>query len=585
MGQLPVVAPTAAPAATSTKGHHGKKLGVLKGVLVPTCENMWGVLIFLRFYTIVAYAGLGLSIIIVTISFGVALFTTNALSAIATCGTSHNLAGVYPMLARALGKEIATATGLVYFLGIISLAVLECLGACEELFALDTTLELTDFRFDHYNVRMWGSIFMLSLVLFIALGIQFVSKLGLAFYAVVLLTLLSMYISLLGAPNLIAPDAPSSPRECPYVPPNASGSSSGSGGHSYIWPCGQSAENFANNWGEAFEGDYDFGKCLSLFFPCFTGILSGANRASSLRNPSTAIPKGTFGAISFSYVMYMSLMILFAGVGARDFLLQHHGQVNTLFYPSVAAAQFGIILSSLGQALQCLVVAPRLLSAIAASGTLPLLKPLAKLTAGEPKRALFVSYIIGGCLVMLGSLDAVAPLLSMCFLICYACMNLNCFFLDFLKDPHWRPRWKYFHWTSGLMGFVLCVTIMFLISPVAAGLAWLLQFLLLALIMRTNLSVDWGSAIHGLRFHIAIRSLLSIDMGAHLDENWKPQLLLLYTLREVEQHQNIHHQVGGYVSTDGTVTAPSQTPDSTATSPMRMTGADLEAPGGYGMLG
>ena len=153
MGQLPVVAPTAAPAATSTKGHHGKKLGVLKGVLVPTCENMWGVLIFLRFYTIVAYAGLGLSIIIVTISFGVALFTTNALSAIATCGTSHNLAGVYPMLARALGKEIATATGLVYFLGIISLAVLECLGACEELFALDTTLELTDFRFDHYNVR------------------------------------------------------------------------------------------------------------------------------------------------------------------------------------------------------------------------------------------------------------------------------------------------------------------------------------------------------------------------------------------------------------------------------------------------
>jgi len=32
-------------------------VGMLKGVLVPTCENMWGVLIFLRFYHIVGYAG------------------------------------------------------------------------------------------------------------------------------------------------------------------------------------------------------------------------------------------------------------------------------------------------------------------------------------------------------------------------------------------------------------------------------------------------------------------------------------------------------------------------------------------------
>ena len=36
-----------------------KKLGMFKGVLVPTCENMWGVIIFLRFYKIVGYGGLG----------------------------------------------------------------------------------------------------------------------------------------------------------------------------------------------------------------------------------------------------------------------------------------------------------------------------------------------------------------------------------------------------------------------------------------------------------------------------------------------------------------------------------------------
>lgn len=259
---------------------------------------------------------------------------------------------------------------------------------------------------------------------------------------------------------------------------------------------------------------YSFATCLALFFPCFTGILSGANRASTLADPSTAIPNGapaariapspdrhlvpigfaperplgcpptagTLGAIIFSYFMYTSLMVLFAGVGSRAFLQADHGQVNTLFWPSVAAAQIGIILSSLGQALQCLVVAPRLLASISASGTLHYLKPFAVLTAGEPsrpldapllickraqaraarldcpplrlppslpfqlagepKRALLVSYVFGGLLVLLGDLNLVAPLLSMCFLICYACMNLNCFFLDFLKDPHWRPKWK-----------------------------------------------------------------------------------------------------------------------------------------------
>ena len=84
-------------------------------------------------------------------------------------------------------------------------------------------------------------------------------------------------------------------------------------------------------------------------------------------------------------------------------------------------AQIGICLSSLGQALQCLVVAPRLLASVASGGCLRFMRPLAKLTAGEPKRALLVTYVIGGLLVLLGSLDLVAPLLSMCFLMCYAC--------------------------------------------------------------------------------------------------------------------------------------------------------------------
>jgi len=80
-----------------------------------------------------------------------------------------------------------------------------------------------------------------------------------------------------------------------------------------------------------------------------------------------------------------------------------------------------------------------------------------------------------------------------CFLLTYASMNLNCFFLDYLKDPTWRPRWKYFHWSSGLAGFVLCVTVQFLIDWIYAIIAWVLWLVLLIFIVRTTASVDHHS--------------------------------------------------------------------------------------------
>jgi hypothetical protein len=234
---------------------------MFKGVLVPTCENMWGVIIFLRFYVIVGYAGLGWTIFIVTLSFSVALLTALALSAIATCGTSHSLAGVYPMLARALGKEIATATGLVYFLGIVCLAVLECLGACEELFQVAPELA------DMGGARLWGFIFLCSLSLMVGGGIKIVSAIGIWFFVVVIVTLSFLYVSLLAAPNLVAADAPDTERIYSAIysasgsadATSASGSISGrmlagggasgsSANETLYWPSGLSGMNFADNW-------------------------------------------------------------------------------------------------------------------------------------------------------------------------------------------------------------------------------------------------------------------------------------------------------------------------------------------------
>eukprot|EP00964_Phaeocystis_antarctica_P147738 scaffold114421_cov51-Phaeocystis_antarctica.AAC.1 len=87
--QMPQLGEEDAGAKGKGKGIKAEhKLGTFKGVFMPTCENMWGVIIFLRFYTIAGHAGLGYSLIIITLSFFVALLTGLSLSAIATCGTA-----------------------------------------------------------------------------------------------------------------------------------------------------------------------------------------------------------------------------------------------------------------------------------------------------------------------------------------------------------------------------------------------------------------------------------------------------------------------------------------------------------------
>ena len=63
--------------------------------------------------------------------------------------------------------------------------------------------------------------------------------------------------------------------------------------------------------------------------------------------------------------------------------------------------------------------------------------PLSK--HGEPVRALFCTYVFGGALVLIGEVNAVAPLLTMCFLVAYTFMNFSCFVLTYVRSPGFRP--------------------------------------------------------------------------------------------------------------------------------------------------
>eukprot|EP00442_Polarella_glacialis_P058745 CAMPEP_0115056568 /NCGR_PEP_ID=MMETSP0227-20121206/5267_1 /TAXON_ID=89957 /ORGANISM="Polarella glacialis, Strain CCMP 1383" /LENGTH=985 /DNA_ID=CAMNT_0002441259 /DNA_START=191 /DNA_END=3148 /DNA_ORIENTATION=+ len=515
----------------------GKKKGALVGVFVPTCENMWGVLIFLRFYYIVGQAGIWQTLCAVTLSFAAACCTTSSMCSLASSGGLVSGGGPYFMISRALGPVIGATIGSMKWLAITMLAVLECLGAVEAL-----ALAVPALVFPGYKQAI-GSGFMALLAFIVWGGINVVTKMGVFFAFVVVFTLFSYYFGLFTMGSRLDDLSPADSK----------------------WITGLSVETFKANWGPHYDANTDFGVILSLFFPCFTGILSGANRADVLKNPPKNIRQGTFAAIIFSYVLYVSFFVLWGSVADYRYLQGAVGRrlsegampaeasrniVNTIVWnPFSNAAFVGIIIASLSQALQCLIVAPRLLQSMAKDKLLPILSPLEKLNSrAEPARALLFTYVVAGLLVLIGELELVAPLLTMCFLMTYAFMNCSCFALTWLKSPTWRPswihqrRWRLLNLLSSGSGVVICLAIMLLVNPLwalaACSLAGGLYFY-----VNWNVEVkEWGSAMDGIKFRVALKALIQLEDSQYQHVNWRPQMLLLYRIgrgQTGEHHEEI----------------------------------------------
>ena len=495
-------------------------LNTLSGVIVPTCENMWGVLIFLRFFYVVGHAGVWQALVIVFVSFLSSLCTTMSLSAMATNGPVE-AGGAYYIISRALGHKLGGAVGTTYYLGLSLLAVLEVLGAVEVMLSVEPALDMG--MPEAGAVRVWAIVLTAALGGMVWGGMQLVSKLGLFFAAVVGLTLTSYYAGLIAAPL-----------------PGASSAVTG-----------LSTSTLRDNWGPGYSDGVTFSDVLSVFFPCFTGILSGANRANSLKTPATSIPWGTLAAITISLAMYASYMIMWGAVADREYLKggpsaayaasasyrrrllaggggDSMGVVNEIAWPEALPTQIGIIIASLSQALQCLISAPRVLNAIAVDGTVPFLARAAFVDEkGEPVAALLATTAFCLCASMIGSLDLVAPLLSICFLSAYAALNFSTFALGLTKAPSWRPTWRYFHWSVGLAGFLLCTTLAFIIRWYFALVAVALLGALVSYIESAQVRVDWGSAMGGIRLDLATAAMLDLAHERKHSSNWRPQLLCL----------------------------------------------------------
>uniref|UniRef100_A0A665VJB5 Solute carrier family 12 member 7-like n=1 Tax=Echeneis naucrates TaxID=173247 RepID=A0A665VJB5_ECHNA len=285
---------------------------------------------------------------------------------------------------------------------------------------------------------------------------------------------------------------------------------------------------------------------VGIYFPSVTGIMAGSNRSGDLRDAQKSIPIGTILAIVTTSVIYVTCVVLFGacieGVLLRDKFgdsVKGNLVIGTLSWPSPWVIVIGSFFSCCGAGLQSLTGAPRLLQAIARDGIVPFLQVFGHGKAnGEPTWALLLTAGICEIGILIASLDAVAPILSMFFLMCYLFVNLACAVQTLLRTPNWRPRFKYYHWALSFLGMSLCLALMFISSWYYAIVAMAIAGCIYKYIEYRGAEKEWGDGIRGLSLNAARYALIRLEEAPPHTKNWRPQLLVLLNL---DSDQSVKH--------------------------------------------
>uniref|UniRef100_A0A915MZQ2 Amino acid permease/ SLC12A domain-containing protein n=1 Tax=Meloidogyne javanica TaxID=6303 RepID=A0A915MZQ2_MELJA len=488
------------------KNRNGKpqaaaKLGTIMGVYIPCLQNIFGVLFFIRLPWIVGTAG-------VLEAFLVTFLTSISLSAIATNGVVSG-GGPYYMvgISRNLGPELGGAVGILFYLGTTIAASMYIIGAVE-IFLIYIMPQAKVFDDMYHNFRLFGSILLILVGLIVLAGVKIVNKFALPAVLVVIACIVCTFVGI-----FLKFGGTDSLKFCMVGnrPVDLSGFHAV---HGYIPNCtdeglrnsaipGLSSGVFYENLYSKYRRNGDvltklqsktpelppdpnnkqnsfwvfsdtttsFILCSGVFFPSVTGIMAGSNRSGNLRDASKSIPVGTLGA----------------------------QVIAELAIPHPLLILIGCCSSTIGAGMQSLTGAPRLLQAISADDVIPFLRPFQKTDRrGEPIKAIFLTL----CICWLG----------------------------------WRPSFRYFHWSLSTLGAFLCIAVMFISAWYFALVAIFIGAAVYKYIEYAGAEKEWGDGLKGLALSAARFALLNVDSrGIMHTRNWRPQILVLYPSKKMEQ--------------------------------------------------
>lgn len=129
--------------------------------------------------------------------------------------------------------------------------------------------------------------------------------------------------------------------------------------------------------------------------------------------------------------------------------------------------------------------------------------------------------------ILIGELNAIAPVISNFFLAAYTLINFSTFHASLAKPVGWRPKFKYYNMWLSLVGAILCVAVMFLISWITALLTFAVVLTLYLVVAYRKPDVNWGSTQQAQTYKSALLSVQQLNNVEEHVKNYRPQILVM----------------------------------------------------------
>lgn len=147
--------------------------------------------------------------------------------------------------------------------------------------------------------------------------------------------------------------------------------------------------------------------------------------------------------------------------------------------------------------------------------------------SNEPRRATVLTFAIAEVCIVLGDLNAIAPIITMFFMITYGLLNLATFYEAITKNPSYRPTFRIRHWSISLAGALGCLAVMILINWLWAVISIAFIAILHWYIRSREIESRWGDLQSGVVFERARRALLKLEQEAYHPKNWRTIVIAL----------------------------------------------------------
>jgi amino acid transporter len=461
-----------------------KKFGTFGGVFTPTLLTILGVIMYLREGWVVGNAGILGGLLIILLAFGITILTALSMSSITT-NIRIGAGGAYAIIAQSLGLEIGGALGIPRYLSQ----------------ALAVTMYIFGFREGWLWIFPSHSPILVDLAVFLVLYAIAYKSAGLAIRVQYLI------MAVIGA-SLLSIAAAAATGSMQYEVSQVG-----------WWG------DFPGAVEDGFQGT-NFWAVFAVFFPASTGIMAGANMSGDLKDPKRSIPVGTLAAIGVSLVVYLLLAYWLARSATPDELVGDYTIMIERAYwgPPVLAGLLGATFSS---ALASIVGSARILQAMAEHRVVPGGTWLARRTpVGEPRNAMLVTGAVLLVSIMLRDLNAVAPLVTLFFLVTYAMLNGVLLLEQSLDLVSFRPGFRVPRIVP-FLGLVGSLFAMFIIEPTLSWTSLAVVVAFYGLLLRRHLEAPFTDVRSGLFVSLAEWAAQKVQqLPGRQERAWKPNLLI-----------------------------------------------------------